>query len=175
MTLPEIRESLKDYARDIKLNLSSVLTEEGASDLTQEQIWAVALACAYATRQITLAEAILSEAQTKISPETVEACKAAATIMGLNNVYYRFTHLAEDPEYRNLPARLRMNVIGKPGIAKADFELLCLAISAIAGCGACVNAHIAEVKKAGLTNQAVQSAVRIASTINATAVAITIG
>src|SRR5204862_96628 len=71
----------------------------------------------------------------------VSAAHAAASIMAMNNVYYRFLHLVEDAEYAKLPARLRMNVIGSPGIARADFELLALAVSAINGCGTCVASH----------------------------------
>jgi alkyl hydroperoxide reductase subunit D len=84
-------------------------------------------------------------------------------------VYYRFTHLVEDTEYATLPARLRMNVIGNPGIAKVDFELLSLAVSAINGCGACIVAHERQVRQHGLGREAVQSAVRIAATVHAVA------
>ncbi len=63
--------------------------------------------------------------------------------MAMNNVYYRFTHLAGNQEYRNMPAKLRMNVIGATGIDKIDFELFSLAVSAINGCGMCIDAHVA--------------------------------
>ena len=89
--------------------------------------------------------------------------------MGMNNVYYRFTHQVEDPQYATLPARLRMNVIGNPGIATADFELLSLAVSAINGCGACVAAHERQVRQQGLSRECVQSAIRIAATVHAVA------
>ena len=94
---------------------------------------------------------------------------AAAAIMTMNNVYYRFVHLVEDEEYAKLPARLRMNVIGSPGIAKADFELMALAVSAINGCGSCIAAHERALRAHGLTREAVQSAVRIAATVHAVA------
>ena len=99
----------------------------------------------------------------------VSAAHAAAAIMGMNNVYYRFLHLVEDEEYAKLPARLRMNVIGNPGIDKADFELLSLAVSAINGCGTCVASHERQLRQHGLTREAVQSAVRIAATVHAVA------
>ena len=89
--------------------------------------------------------------------------------MAMNNVYYRFLHLVEDAEYAKLPARLRMNVIGNPGIARADFELLSLAVSAINGCGTCVAAHERQLRQHGLEREAVQSAVRIAATVHAVA------
>lgn len=166
MSIAIIISSLPDYARDIRLNLESVLTPEGAPGLTREQIGAVALACAYSAGNKNLSSAVEAEF-TGVGPETLEAAKAAATIMGMNNVYYRFVHLADDAEIAKMPARLRMNVIGKPGIAKVDFELMCLAVSALAGCGMCITSHMKELRSSGLSDEAIQSAVRIASVIQA--------
>ncbi|HRK02287.1 MAG TPA: carboxymuconolactone decarboxylase family protein [Oligoflexia bacterium] len=175
MSISLLRDSLKDYARDIKLNLGSVLTEEGAPGLTKSQILGTALSCAYATKNSKVIEALEGDVRSVVAPETLESAKAATTIMAMNNVYYRTVHLSEDKDLRSLPARLRMNVIGKPGIAKVDFELMCLAVSAMSGCGACINSHISEVKKAGISTEGAQSAIRIASVINALAQAATIG
>ncbi len=60
-----------------------------------------------------------------------------------------------------------MNVIGSPGIAKADFELVSLAVSAVNGCGKCVTAHERVLRQHEVGREAVQSAVRIASVIHA--------
>lgn len=165
------RETLKDYAKDIRLNLSTVLTPEGAPGLTPKQIATIALACAYATRTRALVDAIKADSVSVLGDSEVEAAKAAATIMAMNNVFYRTQHFTENADVKKLPARLRMNVIGKPGVDKADFEIACLAVSAIGGCGMCVNAHINEILKAGLTTDAAHSAIRIAATIQATALA----
>ena len=89
--------------------------------------------------------------------------------MGMNNIYYRFLHLVEDPEYAQMPARLRMNVIGNPGIDKLDFELLSLAVSAVNGCGMCIVAHEKQLRKHEVSREAIQSAVRIAATVHAVA------
>jgi alkyl hydroperoxide reductase subunit D len=89
--------------------------------------------------------------------------------MAMNNIYYRFTHLASDPDYATMPARLRMNVIANPGVEKADFELWSLAVSAINGCGKCIDAHDQVLRKAGVSREAVQQAVRIAAVIHAVA------
>lgn len=167
MSLAELKEKLPDFARDIKLNLESVLTEEGAPGLTREQIHGIALASAYAAQDQRLIDMILSESGGVLTPQVVEAAKAAATIMAMNNVYYRFVHLVDDKEFSKMPARLRMNVIGKPGIEIADFELMSLAVSAINGCGLCVNAHVAQVRYAGISNEGIQSSVRIGAIINA--------
>jgi alkyl hydroperoxide reductase subunit D len=94
--------------------------------------------------------------------------------MAMNNVYYRSMHLMEDPELRKLPARLRMNVIGKPGIAKLDYELMSLAVSAVAGCGQCLTAHLSELRKAGMTDEGIQSALKIAAVLQAAKTALAI-
>ena len=166
-TLEAIRDALPEYARDLKLNLSSVLSAAGAPGLSETQIWAIALASAAASRNRRMLAAFDALAAAHLDTVQRQAAHAAAAIMGMNNVYYRFTHLVEDTEYATLPARLRMNVIGNPGIAKVDFELLSLAVSAINGCGACIVAHERQVRQHGLGREAVQSAVRIAATVHA--------
>lgn len=168
-TLDTLREALPDYARDLKLNLGSVLSPTGAPGLTERQIWTVALGAAEASRNPAFAAAIGEVAATHLDTTHQTGARAAAAIMGMNNVYYRFLHLVDDPEYGGMPARLRMNVIGNPGIDKADFELVSLAVSAINGCGTCVASHERQVRQHGLTREAVQSAVRIAATVHAVA------
>jgi len=164
-----LRERIPDYARDLRLNLSSVLTPQGAPGLNDAQIWMTALASAIASRNAELARVVEAEATAKLQPAEIEAARAAAAIMGMNNVYYRFLHLVEDDEYAKLPAKLRMNVIGNSGIAKADFELVSLAVSAVNGCGKCVTAHERVLRQHEVGREAVQSAVRIASVIHAVA------
>jgi lipoyl-dependent peroxiredoxin subunit D len=168
-TLDAIRDTIPDYARDLKLNLGSVLTTSGAPGLTEKQIWAVALASAIASRNGELTRAIETLAATHLDAAYINGARAAAAIMGMNNVYYRFLHLVEDTEYSQLPARLRMNVIGNPGIDKVDFELISLAVSAINGCGTCVASHERQLRKHEFTREAVQSAARIAATVHAVA------
>ena len=169
MSIQDLRNQLGEYAKDTKLNLGSVLTEEGTQDLKLNQIYGIALASAYATKNTTVVNAVQKEAAAILSEAEIHATKAAATIMAMNNVYYRFNHLVGDKEYSKMPAKLRMNVIGSPGIDKADFELMSLAISAINGCGMCIDAHVHEVTKAGISKQGVQSCIRISAVINAAA------
>src|ERR1700752_2938142 len=125
-TLEAIRESLPAYARDLQLNLGSVLTTAGAPGLDERQIWAVALASALASRNAAFAHDLQALAAPHLDAAHIGAAHAAAAIMAMNNVYYRFLHLVEDEEYGKLPARLRMNAIASHGIPKADFELWCL-------------------------------------------------
>jgi alkyl hydroperoxide reductase subunit D len=168
-TLDTLRDAIPDYARDLKLNLGSVLSTSGAPGLSDKQIWAVALASAIASRNVALTRDIEALATAHLDAAYLNGARAAAAIMGMNNIYYRFLHLVEDPEYAQMPARLRMNVIGNPGIDKVDFELLSLAVSAINGCGTCVASHERQLRKHELTREAVQSAVRIAATVHAVA------
>ena len=168
-SLENIRESLPGYARDLALNLGSVLTPAGAPGLSERQIWAVALACAAASGNAAFTRDVQALAARHLDAAHVSAAHAAAAVMAMNNVYFRFLHLVEDEEYAKLPARLRMNVIASPGIAKVDFELLCLAVSAINGCGSCVASHERQLRQHGLAREAIQSAVRIAATVHAVA------
>lgn len=169
MSIERLRSRLGSFAADMRLNLSTVLSADGAPDLTPRQIQGVALASAFSTRDEELIRELLEEARTVLSPEEVEAARTAASLMGMNNVYYRFLHLVEDPEFSRLPARLRMNAMASPGIPKLDFELYSLAVSAISGCGKCIQAHVKGLKDQGLSAQGIQSAVRIASVVNGAA------
>ena len=164
-----VRDSIPDYARDLKLNLGSVLTREGAPGLSERQIWAVALASAIAARNNAFTRAIEAAAQQHLDAAHLQAARAAAAIMGMNNIYYRFLHLVEDAEYQAMPARLRMNVLANPGIDKLDFELLSLAVSAVNGCGLCISSHEKKLRAHGYTREMIQSAVRIAATVHAVA------
>jgi len=170
MSLEAFKDGLGDHARDTRVNLGNILTEEGAPGLTLKQIQSTALACAYATGSAALRESLEAEFASSLGAEDLAGAKAAASIMAMNNVYYRFLHLADDQELATTPAKLRMQVIGKPPVDKVSFEIMCLAVSALSGCGSCIKAHVHELKKAGLGQEAVQSAARIAAVINAAAV-----
>jgi lipoyl-dependent peroxiredoxin subunit D len=168
-TLDLIRDSIPDYARDLKLNLGSVLTEAGAPGLNDRQIWAVAVASAIASRNPAFTHALEAAAAGHLDAAHLQAARAAAAIMGMNNIYYRFLHLVEDAEYQAMPARLRMNILANPGIDKLDFELLSLAVSAVNGCGLCISSHEKKLRAHGYTREMIQSAVRIAATVHAVA------
>lgn len=170
MTLDTIRDAIPDYARDLKLNLGSVLTPQGAPGLTEKQLWSVALATAIASRNNAFTRDIEALAREHLDDADVTGARAAAAIMGMNNIYYRFLHLVEDGEYQSMPARLRMNVIGNPGIDKLDFELLSLAVSAVNGCGLCISSHEKKLRSHGIARESIQSAARIAAVIHAVAV-----
>lgn len=173
VSLESLRSRLPDAARDIKLNLQTVL-QTGA--LSRAEVWGIALTSAATARHAALQAAIIAEARKELGTEAAEPvvqdALAAAALMAMNNVYYRFRHLVEKPEYAEKSARLRMNRLGKPATAKRDFELFCLVASAINGCETCIRAHERVVTGAGLSEDAVHDAVRIASTLHAAAVAL---
>jgi alkyl hydroperoxide reductase subunit D len=163
MSLETLKNRIPEYAKDLKLNLSSLAAEPA---LTDRQRAGTFVAAAFGARNPEVTAALVAEFGQKLSPEALLAAKAAAAVMGMNNVYYRFVHLVSAPDYKTMPAKLRMNVIAKPGVDKADFELWSLAVSAINGCGRCIDAHERELRKAGVTAEAIQAAVRIAATVH---------
>ncbi|MBX9749740.1 MAG: carboxymuconolactone decarboxylase family protein [Roseococcus sp.] len=168
MSLEALRNALPEYAKDQKLNLGSLAAEPS---LSVQQRAGTFIVSALASRNATVTRAIIAEFSPQLSAEALAAAKGAASVMGMNNVYYRFTHLVGG-DYPSMPAKLRMNIMARPGVEKADFELWSLAVSAINGCGMCMESHEKVVKHAGLTSEQVQAAVRIASVVHAAAVTI---
>lgn len=169
-----LKALLPDFAKDIRLNLSSVIKHDPNSGLTLNQVLGTALAAAYAVKNTQITDAILGEAAGTLTSEEIEAARAAATIMAMNNVYYRASYMTEDEEIGRMPAGLRMNVIGNPGIDKLTFEIYSTAVSAINGCGMCVKAHANAIQHGGLGKPAVQHSFKIAAVIAAAAQALSI-
>jgi alkyl hydroperoxide reductase subunit D len=165
MSIESLKSRIPEYAKDIKLNLGSLATDP---TLSPQQLAGTFVASALASRNAEVTQAILAEFAPKLSAEALAAAKSAAAIMGMNNVYYRFVHMVGG-DYANMPAKLRMSVIGRPGVDKVDFELWSLAVSAVNGCGMCVEAHEKVVRHGGLSQEQVQTAVRIAAVVHAVA------
>jgi alkyl hydroperoxide reductase subunit D len=170
MSIETLKNSLPDYAKDIRLNLSSLAMDD---TLTAQQLWGTFVASALSTGNQTVIDAVMAEAAPQLSPEALNAAKAAHAVMAMNNIYYRFVHMASNAEYKTMPAKLRMNVIGKPGVDKADFELWSLAVSAMNGCGMCIDSHEATLRQHGISGVQIQTAVRIAAVMNAVASVLT--
>lgn len=170
MSLTDIRNALPDHAKDLKLNLDSVLSDAGSPGIDGKQIRAIALASAIASRHAPLVAALEALAAEQLSPEEIDGARSAAAIMGMSNIYYRATHLIGNDEYGQLRAGLRMNVMARPGIDKVTFELACLSVSAINGCGACLDSHERVIRQHDISAQGVQSALKIAAVVHAAAV-----
>ena len=170
MSIENLRGALPEYAKDQKLNLGSLTR---STELSEQQLWGALLASAAATRNAKVIAEIAEEAKEHLSEEAVEAAYGAATVMAMNNVAYRTKDWLGD-DYANVKFGLRMNIISKPGVEKADFELWSLAVSAINGCEHCAVAHANTVREEGVTKEQVWEAVKVAGVVQAVAQAITI-
>ncbi len=165
MSLEALRDRLPEFAKDLKLNLGSLVADPS---LSQQQRAGCFVATAIASRNAELTAATLAEFAPQLSQEALDAAKAAAAIMGMNNIYYRFVHLVGG-DYATMPAKLRMNIIGRPGVDKVDFELWSLAVSAVNGCGMCMESHEKILRQAGMLAEQIQAGVRIGAVMHAVA------
>ncbi len=165
MAIAAIKEKIGPFAKDARVNLGNVLSTENNTELSAKQIACVAYASACATQDSFLIEEIQDEFKEELGEEEVSACKTAASVMAMNNVYYRFVHLVGDSEYTSMPAGLRMQAIANPGIDKTTFELCSMAVSALNGCGMCMSSHAKQLVESGVSKKGVQLAVKIASVV----------
>jgi alkyl hydroperoxide reductase subunit D len=166
MSLKQFAETLPDYAKDLRLNLGSILTDQL---MGEERKLGLLLACAHGSGHRPLVAAAEAEVAGKHDDKIANAARGAAAVMAMNNVYYRFVHLVANPEYGTKPARLRMNFIGQHGIGKEDFELFSIAVSAMNGCGMCIDSHERVLLEHGVKSDVIQNAVRIAAVMRAIA------
>lgn len=168
--LDTLRDSLPEAAKDIRLNLQAILQD---GTLSVAQRYGVAVASAVASRDQRITQALVDAARAhNVEPSVVDDALAAASLMAMNNVYYRFRHMVGKDAYSQKPARLRMQRLARPASNKADFELFCLAVSAINGCETCIQSHERVVVEGGLSEDQIHDAVRIAATVHAFAVSL---
>jgi len=163
MTIAAIKSKIGDFSKDTRINFPKIFTEDGSKDLSLSQIFSIALSIAYSVRNKDLVASIKEDGVGHLDEAHIEAAKSAATIMAMNNVYYRFVHLVGDAEYGRMPAGLRMQVIMNSGIDRKTFELMSLAVSSINGCGMCMESHTKTLEKEGVSKIAIQSAIKIAA------------
>ena len=166
MSLANFADSLPDHAKDLRLNLAALLADE---TLNEGRKYGLFLACAHGTGYKPIVEATEAEAAGRLDEAYAYAARAAAALMAMNNVYYRFVHLASNPVYRTLPVKLRMSCLGAPGIDKVEFELFSLAVSAQNGCGMCIDSHEKVLTQHGVKAETIQTAARIAAVVKAMA------
>ena len=163
--LQELAGSLPAYANDIALNLGSVVEE---TILTEPQKWGCFVAAAHAVAVPPVVKAIEAAAEAAgLTSEAKLAARGAAAIMAQNNVYFRALSIMKNQEYRQLRARLRMRIVQNPGVPKDDFDLWCVAVSAIHGCPDCLDAHEGSLRSRGVEPVVVQTAMRIAAVVHA--------
>ncbi|MET0794620.1 MAG: carboxymuconolactone decarboxylase family protein [Polyangiaceae bacterium] len=167
--LEAIRAEIPEGAKDLGSNLNAVL-EYGS--LTAAERWGVAIAVALASRSRRLAEALVASRPEEVSAKTVEDAVAAAALMGMSNIFYRFQHLIGKPSYQQKPSKLRMKRRTGPATTSAALELFSLAVSVINDCEICVRAHEAALLEGGTTEAQIHDAIRIASVVHGVAVAL---
>lgn len=154
----QLKESIPDYAKDTRLNIDAVIKR---STLPIEEAEAVALAAVFATGNSKLWTWIQSQ-----MTDQVEAMGAitAASLMSMNNAWYPYVEMADDPQLEGLPAQLRMNAIATHGgTTKERFEAYSLSASIVGKCHFCVKSHYAGLKKMGYTVEQLRDIGRIAS------------
>lgn len=161
MSVENLKAALPEYAKDLKLNLGSIIR---STVLDGERLWGTLLASAAATRNAQVLAEIGVEASEQLSDEAYQAALGAASIMGMNNVLYRGRGFL-DGKYDDLRPGLRMNIIGNPGVAKANFELWSFAVSSINGCAHCVVAHEHTLREAGVGREEILEALKIAAIV----------
>lgn len=151
------------YVRDLKLNLTSTFT---SSHLTEKECALLALSIAVNNNNAVLTNFFEQLALSKeaTAAEIAEAV-GCASLLALNNVFYRFRHFTGKEKYTQIPARVRMQLMSSPVTGKEFFELMSIAVSAVNGCEMCVNAHEKSILALGSTEERVFDAVRIASIV----------
>ncbi len=172
MNIDGLKDLIKDYAKDVRVNLGNLLQEELPGSTVEKRL-GVFLATAYATKHPDLIRAA-EDIAAPLGEVYLNAAKTAASLMAMNNVYYRFLHLNEDADMEKLPAKLRMQGLMSHGIPKDDFELMSLAVSAVNGCGLCMKSHREVLQKHGVDHLVIQQAVRLAAVTASAAQALTI-
>jgi len=160
----QIKEGLPEYAKDTRLNLDSVINRS-TLDITEAN--ACALAAAMATgngKLVSFIQSNLEDARER------DAALTASSLMGMNNVWYPYIEMADDPNLKGLPAQLRMNAISTHGgTTKERFEAYSLAASIVGKCHFCVKAHYDNLKKMGYTVEQLRDIGRIAAVITSVA------
>lgn len=151
------------YSRDLKLNFNSTLT---SNHLTERECALIGLSISVNNNNAVLTgffekQAIAKEA----TAEEIAEAVGCASLLALNNVFYRFRHFTGKEKYTQIPARVRMQIMSSPVTGKEFFELMSIAVSAVNGCEMCVNAHEESILKLGATEERVFDAVRIASIV----------
>ena len=162
--IEQVKESIPDHAKDIRLNLDSAINR---SLLDPVDTHAVAYVSALAAGNGGLAFEIEHNSPLFTAEKEREAAKTAAALMGMNNVYYPFVEMTQDPELKGLPPGLRMQAYATHGgVTKKQFEMYALAASIVGKCHFCVKNHYDTLKKEGMTVQELQHVGKIASIVN---------
>ncbi|PHQ80626.1 MAG: alkyl hydroperoxide reductase [Coxiella sp. (in: Bacteria)] len=166
MSIETVVTEIPDTAKDIRLNFSNLLQDQ-VSGLTEQQIKAIIYAVAISVVPSNAIKTLMASFEEELDESLVRGAHVASGLMSMNNIYYRFVHLGNDHELSAMNPGLRMQGMRTHGIDETLFELMSLAISAINGCGMCIQAHIKTLKAQGAELQTIQMSAKIAAVLNA--------
>lgn len=158
-----LEEGKSRYVADLKLNFKNSFESEL---LSKKEIGLLGIALAVNATNALLKQFFKAnaEAEGATAAEIAEAV-GCASLLSANNVLYRFRHFMNKEKYNEIPARIKMNIMGRPVSGKEFFELMSLAVSAVNGCEMCVKAHENSLIELGSKEERIFEAVRLAAVI----------
>ena len=158
-----LEEGKSRYLADLKINFKNSFESD---HLSKQEIALLGVALSVNGNNEILRNFFVANALAEgATSEAIGEATACASLLSANNILYRFRHFVKKEKYNGIPARIKMNVMGKPITGKEFFELISLAVSAVNGCEMCVNAHEASLIELGSKEERVFEAVRLASII----------
>ena len=164
MTIDDLKSEIPEFAKDIKLNLSSLIIN---SEYDEELVYGCAYASSLAVGDKKISEVFEDECSSRFGIEFIKAVKTTVTIMTLNNVWYKYRDSMPSTEMKMAPQKMRVNAMANhAGLEKILFESLSLCISAINGCTFCIKAHSDLLLENGKTKDYIFNIGRIASVIS---------
>lgn len=160
----QLKESIPEYAKDIKLNLDAVVNR---SEIDPDYALYLSIAAAFSTGNAKLLTFLVANATNEVERD---AALGAGAIMAQNNIWYPYSRKSHDEEFKRLNGQLRMNIIGSHGgTTKEKFEAYSLASSIVGKCDYCVSGHFDTLRAEGYSYEKLRDIGRIAATINAIA------
>jgi alkyl hydroperoxide reductase subunit D len=158
-----LEEGKSRYVADLKVNFKNSLESEF---LTKKEILLLGVALAVNGKNALLREFFKKNAQSEnASAEEIAEATGCASLLSANNVFYQFRHFMNKEKYNEIPARIKMNIMGRPVTGKEVFELMSLAVSAVNGCEMCVRSHEKSLIELGSKEERIFEAVRLAAVI----------
>ncbi len=167
-----IAGTLPEFAFDVVDTFRRAVASEL---LTATQTWGVILASAYTTRNNRLIKVMENAASAHINATTINAARMAASVMSMNNVYWRFWHYVDDKDYLQIKSDLAQESFHSHGIEDIDFEMMCLAVSDINICSGCLRTHSRGLLREGVAKEQVMHIVRLAATVHGMATSLAAG
>lgn len=164
--LSKIDEIIKGegrYIRDLRINVKNALQAEG---LLTKEAYLIALSVAVNEKNDVLIKSFTELAKDNEATDAeIAEIYSCASLLGVNNVFYRFRHFVGKESYQNMPARVKMNIMMNPVLGKEFFELVSLVISAVNGCEMCVKSHEVSVLNLGASEERIFDAIRLGAVI----------